>query len=89
MNAVRTVGYSDRPFEVNKLVYLHCFDEGTKKFVPIISFSCMEILYVLRHVSFPSELAVRRNCCFVWSVESEGKLSAARSPVLLNVKSSC
>ena len=41
------------------------------------------------HVSFPSELAVRRIGCFVWSAESEGKLSAARSPVLLNVKSSC
>ena len=27
------------------------------------------------HVSFPSELAVRRICCFVWSAESEGKLS--------------
>ena len=41
------------------------------------------------HVSFPSKLAVRCICCFVWSAESEGKLSAARSPVLLNVKSSC
>ena len=72
MNAVGTVERSDRPFEVNKLVYLHCIDAGTKKFVPITSFPCMEILYVLGHVSFPSELAVRRICCFVWSAESEG-----------------
>ena len=45
MIAVRTVERSDRPFEVNKLVYLHCIDERTKKFVPITSFPCMEILY--------------------------------------------
>ena len=58
MNAVRTVERSDRPFEVNKLVYFYCIDARTKKFVPITSFPCMEILYVLKHVSFLSELAV-------------------------------
>ena len=37
------------------------------------------------HVSFPSELAVRRIYCFVWSAESEGKLSAAEQALLFCV----
>ena len=44
---------------------------------------------MLGHVSFLRELAVQRICCVVWKAESEGKLSAARSPVPLNGKSSC
>ena len=89
MDAVRLVPCSERPFNVSKLLYLHCIDLETKKFTPVSSFPCLEVLCVLGHFSFPSELAVRRLCCFLWSVESEGKLSAAQSPVLLNVKSSC
>ena len=73
----------------SKVNYLHCIDLQRKKFTPVTSFACLEICSVLGHFSFSSNLAIRRLCCFLWSEDSEAKLMACQSPVLLNVKSSC
>ena len=89
MNAVRIISCSERPFDVSKLVYLHCIDLQTKKYTPVTSFPCLEILSVFGHFSFPNELAVRRVCCVLWNDEMEARLSDVISPVLLKVKSSC
>ena len=89
MDAVRVVSHCERPFDVAKIIYVHCIDLGTEKFTSVVSFPCLEVCYVLGHFSFPSDLAVRRLCCVLWSDDSKGKLANIRSPVLLNVKSSC
>jgi len=89
MDAVRLMSRCERPFDLSKLIYVHCIDLGTKKFTTVTSFPCVEISCVLGHLSFPRELAVRRLCCVLWSDDCKGKLSTARSPVLINVKSSC
>jgi len=89
MDAVRLISRCERPFDLSKLIYVHCIDLGTKKFTTVTSFPCLEICCVLGHFSFPRELAVRRLCCVLWSDDCKGKLSTARSPVLINVKSSC
>ena len=89
MDAVRVVSHCERPFDVAKIIYVHCIDLGTEKFTPVVSFPCLEVCYVLGHFSFPSDLAVRRLCCVLWSDDSKGKLANIKSPVLLSVKSSC
>ena len=66
---------SVRPFDESSVIYLHCIDLSTEKFTPVTSFACMEICCVLGHFSSPSDLAVRRLCCFLWSKESKVKLS--------------
>ena len=89
MDAVRLISRCERPFDLSKLIYVHCIDLGTKKFTTVTSFPCVEICCVLGHFSFPRELAVSRLCCVLWSNDCKGKLYPARSPVLINVKSSC
>ena len=105
MDAVRIIPRCERPFDVSKLIYLHCVDLGSKKFTPVTSFTCLEISCLLGHFSFPSELAVRRLCCVLWSDDCRRftyplhlsaschmcrrKLVQSFSPVLLSVKSSC
>ena len=64
-----------RPFDESTVIYLHCIDLSTEKFTPVTSFACMEIFCVLGYFSSPSDLAVRRLCCFLWSKESKVKLS--------------
>ena len=58
---------SVRPFDESSVIYLHCIDPSTEKFTPVTSFACMEICCVLGHLSFPSDFAVRRLCCFFWN----------------------
>ena len=58
---------SVRPFDEFSVIYLHCIDLSTEKFTPVTSFACMEICCVLGQFSSPSDLAVRRLCCFLWS----------------------
>ena len=89
MNAVRIILCSERPFDVSKLVYLHCIDLETKKYTPVTSFPCLEILSVLGNFSFPNDLGIQQVCCVLWDDEMEARLSDVISPVLLNVKSSC
>ena len=89
MDSIRFVSRCERPFDLSKLIYVHCIDLGTKKFTTVTSLPCLEICCVLRHFSFKRELAVRRLCCVLCSDNCKGKLSTAQSPVLINVKSSC
>ena len=89
MDAVRAVSHCEWPFDVAKIIYVHCIDLGTEKFTSVVSFPCLEVCYVLGHFSFQSDLTVRLFCCVLWSDDSKGKLSNIKSPVLLNVKSSC
>ena len=89
MDAVRMTSRCDRPFDLSKLIYIHCIDLGTKKYTTVTSFPCLELCCVLGHFSFPRELAVRRLCCVLWRDDCKAKLLTARSPVLINVKSSC
>ena len=94
MDAVRGNSRCERPFDLSKLIYVHCIDLGTQKFTTVTSFYCLEICCVLGHLSVPRELAVRRLLCFLERpLYLKGKLSNARrtprSPVLINVKSSC
>ena len=67
MDAVRVNSRCERPFDLSKLIYVHCIDLGTQKFTTVTSFYCLEICCVLGHLSFPRELAVRRLCCVFWS----------------------
>ena len=67
MDAVRVNSRCERPFDLLKLIYVHCIDLGTQKFTTVTSFYCLEICCVLGHLSFPGELAVRRLCCVFWS----------------------
>ena len=87
--AVRFTTTSARPFDTFKLVYLHCIDLSTKKYVPTIGFPCIEICSVLGHFNFTNELNIRRVCCVLWRSDSEDKLLGVRSPALIRVSSSC
>ena len=59
----------------NPVWYIFTVSTSTEKFTPVTSFAYMEICCVLGHFSSPSDLAVRRLCCFLWSKESKVKLS--------------
>ena len=49
---IRMVLMSARPFDTNQLIYLHCIDLSTKKYVPTAGFSCFELCSMLGHFSF-------------------------------------
>ena len=55
MDTVRFAPYPEGPLDVSKLLYLHCIDLKTKKFTPVSSFSCLEVLCVHGHFSFAGE----------------------------------
>ena len=47
MAFIRSVQMSARPFDSNQLVYRHCIDMSTKKYVPMAGFPCLEVCCVL------------------------------------------
>jgi len=79
-------GVSDR--SISRSWYMFIASIWEPKNSLVTSFPCVEIC-VLGHFSFPRELAVSRLYCVLWSNDCKGKLYPARSPVLINVKSSC
>ena len=89
MDVIRLISLCEQPFNLSRLIYVHCNDLGTKKFITVTSFPCLEIYCVLGHLNFPRVLAVCHLCCVLRSDDCKGKLSTTRSPVLINAKSSC
>ena len=41
--AVRFTSLRVRPFDIFSLIYLHCIDLSTKKYIPTLGFPCLEI----------------------------------------------
>ena len=62
MDAVRLISRCERPFDLSKLIYVHCIDLGTKKFTTVTSFPCVEIVVYL------DTLVFQGNCPFAVSV---------------------
>lgn len=53
---------------VSKLVCPRCIDLQAEEYLS-------EVRHMLVHLSFPSELAITRICCVLWSDEAEIKLA--------------
>ena len=58
MDAVRISARYMRPFNKYSVICLHCIDLSAEKFTPATSFACLEMLCVLGHFSFPSDLEI-------------------------------
>ena len=76
-------------FAGNKCLYLHCLDREVEKTLHLKDFPCVEFYMVLAHVSFPDKLSERRAILFLHSEENIAKLRGQRSPVVIDVTSSC
>ena len=76
-------------FKNNKCLYLHCLDLWVEKVIHTKAIPCVELYMVLGHVSFPAKLRERRVVLFLHSEENTTKLQGHRSPIFIEVTSSC
>lgn len=76
-------------FKYDRCLYLHCLDLRVEKVLHTKVIPCIELYMVLGHVSFPAKLHERRGVLFLHSEENITKLRGQRSPVVIEVTSSC
>jgi len=76
-------------FQGKKHIFLHCIDEECTVKVSLESCPCLEANVVLAHISFPEKMTERRICLFPYDQSILDILKDQKSPVLLEILSSC
>ena len=89
MDLIEVVSQTAPTCREGKLIYLHCLDVGAQESVQFEQFSCLQVKFVLGHVSFPEKIAERRMCGFLFQKKVMDALKDRQSPVLLEVINSC
>ena len=71
------------------LLYVHCIDLNVQFEYSFSGVASLNLISVLGHVSFPSDLRSRRLVLFLYTKEIRDCLENKRSPIVCRVKASC
>ena len=77
------------PFSSSNLIYIHCIDSNVKFEYSFSEIASLNLITVLGHVSFPSDLRSRRLVLFLYTTEILDSLRNKKAPVVSRVKASC
>ena len=88
-DAMEIVDGNCAPFSTSNLLYIHCVDSNVKFEYSFSGVASLNLITVLGHVSFPSDLRSRRLVLFLHTKEILDTLRNKKSPVICRVKASC
>ena len=74
------------PFSTADLLYVHCIDSNVQFEYSFSGVASLNLISVLGHVSFPSDLRSRRLVLFLYTKEIRDCLANKRSPIVCRVK---
>ncbi|KAL9971461.1 hypothetical protein ACROYT_G017626 [Oculina patagonica] len=77
------------PFSTADLLYVHCIDSTVRFEYSFSGVASLNLITVLGHVSFPSDLRSRRLVLFLDTKEIRDCLENKKSPIVCRVKASC
>ena len=87
--AMEIVDGNCAPFSTADLLYVHCIDSNVQFEYSFSGVASLNLINVLGHVSFPSDLRSRRLVLFLYTKEIRDCLENKRSPIVCRVKASC
>ena len=87
--AMEIVDGSCARFSTADLLYVHCIDSNVQFEYSFSGVASLNLISVLGHVSFPSDLRSRRLVLFLYTKEIRDCLENKRSPIVCRVKASC
>ena len=81
-DAMEIVDGNCAPFSTSNLLYIHCVDSNVKFEYSLSGVASLNLITVLGHVSFPSDLHSRRLVLFLHTNEILDTLRNKKSPVI-------